>query len=54
MTTLRSGIGSGGKVPEGEDVSICIADSLCCQQELTQHCEEIILQFEKKKIKLKK
>ena len=35
-------------------MSIWIADLLCCQQELTQHCKATILQFEKKEDKAEK
>ena len=43
------GVGVGGReVQEGGDMSIFIADSLCCIAE-TNHCKVIILQLEKKK-----
>ena len=35
---------SGDEVQKGEDTCTCVADSLHCAAELTQHCKATILQ----------
>lgn len=37
--------GEWKEVRQGGDISVHIADSLCIQQKLTQHCKAIILKF---------
>ena len=32
------GVGKGRETPEGGDICMHVADSLCCIQKLTQHC----------------
>ena len=32
------GVGKGRETPEGGDICMHVADSLCCMQKLTQHC----------------
>ena len=41
------GGGDGREVEERVDICICIGDSHCCTEELTQHCKPIIFQLQK-------